>query len=131
MAHFAILDENNIVIKVLSIENSFLYADFKDKIEIEELGKKYIASIIGITDLTKIVQTSYNDNFRKRYAGIGHIYDKQRDAFIPPKLCDSWVMNEETCSWEPPVPLPKDSDQYYYLWDEPTLSWIKEEDFNP
>lgn len=78
------------------------------------------------------VQTSYNTNagqhpegrpLRKNFAGVGYTYDAQRDAFIPPKPYDSWLLNEETCLWGSPVPYPTDGKVYY--WDEPTLSWLE------
>lgn len=77
------------------------------------------------------IQTSYNTRggihtgggipLRKNFAGIGFAYDSQRDAFIPPKLYASWVLNEITCLWEPPIPMPIDGKSY--RWDEPTLNW--------
>lgn len=79
------------------------------------------------------VQTSYNTHggvhanggtpLRKNYAGIGFTYDKERDAFIPPKPFPSWVLNEDTCLWGAPVPYPQDGKQY--KWDEPSLSWVE------
>jgi len=78
------------------------------------------------------IQTSYNTHggqhpegrpLRKNYAGIGHTYDSQRDAFIPPKPYPSWNLNEETCLWEAPVPYP--TDDKMYKWDETTVSWIE------
>lgn len=79
------------------------------------------------------IQTSYNTSagqhpegrpLRKNYAGIGYTYDAQRDAFIPPKPFPSWVLNEDTCLWDSPVPYPNDGDRY--RWDESTQSWVKE-----
>lgn len=80
------------------------------------------------------IQTSYNTHagqhrlggtpLRKNYAGIGYTYDRQRDAFIPPKQFDSWVLNEETCLWEAPTPIPTDGKNY--RWDETTKSWVEE-----
>ena len=67
------------------------------------------------------IQTSYNGSIRKNYAGIGFTYDTELDAFIPPQPYDSWVLNEETCNWESPVPYPTDSNQY--KWNEETQSW--------
>ena len=78
-------------------------------------------------------QTSYNTKggihvldgtpFRKNYAGIGFTYDLERDAFIPPKPFESWVLNESTCLWDAPIPMP--TDEKIYRWDEPTLSWAE------
>lgn len=79
------------------------------------------------------IQTSYNTHggvhanggtpLRKNYAGIGYTYDSQRDAFIPPKPFTSWTLNEDTCLWEPPVPMPMDGK--FYKWDEPTTNWVE------
>jgi hypothetical protein len=67
------------------------------------------------------IQTSYTGSIRKNFAGIGFTYDKDRDAFIPPQPYASWVLNEETCNWESPVPYPADSNEY--IWNEETQSW--------
>jgi len=67
------------------------------------------------------IQTSYTGSIRKNYAGIGFTYDKDRDAFIPPQPYASWILNEETCKWEAPVPSPNDGNQY--SWSEETQSW--------
>lgn len=81
------------------------------------------------------IQTSYNTHggqhpngtpLRKNFAGIGYSYDRIRDAFIPPKPYNSWVLNENSCLWEAPVPPPNDGKIYF--WDEPTCSWIEESD---
>jgi hypothetical protein len=79
------------------------------------------------------IQTSYNTYggvhklggtpLRKNYAGIGHTYDAQKDAFIPPKPYNSWTLNETSCLWEPPTPYPNDNKNY--KWDEPTTSWVE------
>ena len=69
------------------------------------------------------VQTSYNANFRKNYAGLGYTYDKIRDAFIPPKPFPSWVLDEETCNWDSPVPMPMDGKMY--TWNEETTNWVE------
>ena len=67
------------------------------------------------------VQTSYNASIRKNYAGIGYTYDSSKDAFIPPKLYDSWIFNESTCLWDPPIPYPDDDNMYE--WDEDNIEW--------
>ena len=78
------------------------------------------------------IQTSYNTRggqhpegrpLRKNYAGIGFTYDREKDAFIPPKPYASWLLDEETCLWNPPTPMPVDGKEY--MWDEPTLSWVE------
>lgn len=118
MAHFAELDENNIVKQVIVIDNLLLLNENNE--EIEQFGIDYCQQIFG-TD-TVWIQTSYNASFRKNYAGIGYTYDGTRDAFIPPKPYDSWVLNEDTCLWEAPTPYP--TDGLDYTWDESTVQWI-------
>lgn len=115
MAHFAQLDENNIVQQVIVVDNR----DTADAsgVEKEYIGAAFCEKILG--GVWK--QTSYNANFRKNFASIGYYYDAQRDAFIPPKPFTSWILNEQSCLWEAPTPYPTDGGSYY--WDEPTLSW--------
>jgi hypothetical protein len=119
MAHFAKLDENNIVIDVNVIDNEIIQDE--KGIEHEALGVAFLIQWSRGYPYWK--QTSYNGNFRKNYAGIGFTYDPVLDAFIPPKPFESWLLNEETCQWEVPVPYPADGK--VYRWDEPTLSWIE------
>jgi hypothetical protein len=112
MAHFAQLDENKIVTKVLVIE--------QDVIDTGLFGEP-----------SSFVQTSYNTHggvhilggtpLRKNYAGTGYTYDSVRDAFIPPKPYNSWTLVEDTCLWTAPVAMPTDGK--VYSWDEETLSW--------
>lgn len=126
MAHFAKLDGNNIVVFVTVGRD-------------EDDGKE--AELTARTgDVYK--QTSYNTRggvyylpntstpgpdqskaFRKNYAGLGYTYDAGRDAFIPPSPYPSWVLNEQTCLWEAPVPYPNDGN--VYAWDENTISWVR------
>jgi hypothetical protein len=116
MAHFARIDENNIVTSVVVVENK----DTSDAagVEKEHIGAAHLEKILGGT----WKQTSYNGNMRKNYAGIGYTFDSQRDAFIPPKPFNSWVLVEETCQWKAPVDMPTDGQMYQ--WDENTTSWI-------
>jgi hypothetical protein len=110
MAHYAFLDENNIVTEVIvgidetelieGLEPEAWYANFRGQV---------------------CKRTSYNGNIRKNYAGIGYSYDEERDAFIPPKPYQSWILNEDTCVWQAPVPMPEDENMY--LWNEETTSW--------
>lgn len=117
MAHFAKLDENNVVVEVHVVNNDdILNLSFPSS---EPVGIEFLNNWQGFPSTWK--QTSYNKNFRKNYAGIGYIYDQQRDAFIPPKPFESWILNEETCLWEPPVEYPTDGKQY--LWDEELVQW--------
>lgn len=119
MAHFAKLDENNIVLAVNVVHNNEL---------LDENGQESEAKGIAfLTDWsgghTNWKQTSYNGNIRKNYAGVGYTYDSGRDAFIPPKPFNSWVLDESTCQWNAPTPMPQDNKPY--RWDEATLSWIE------
>ena len=94
MAHFAELDETNTVTRIIVVHNNELLDE--NGIEQEQKGIDFCTAHYG----GNWIQTSYNGNFRKNYAGVGMIYDPIRDAFIPPKPYDSWVLNEETCLWE-------------------------------
>ena len=114
MAHFAQLDENNVVTQVIVVHNNELMDNGQES---EAKGIAFCQSLFGGT----WKQTSYNGNIRKNYAGIGYTYDSGRDAFIPPKPFNSWLLNETTCLWEAPVVMPEDGQSYY--WDEPTISW--------
>jgi hypothetical protein len=119
MAHFAKLNENNIVLEINVVDNEHLLD--ANGIEREELGIAFLVQWSGGYPYWK--QTSYNGNIRKNYAGIGFTYDAVRDAFIEPQIYPSWVLNETTCQWEPPVPYPTDGK--YYVWDEATTSWVE------
>jgi hypothetical protein len=113
MAHYAFLDDNNIVTEVI-------------------VGRHEYETVDGISDWEtyygefrnqRCVRTSYNNNIRKNYAGIGYTYDDGRDAFIPPQPYPSWVLNETTCLWDAPVAYPDDGQPY--SWDEDTTSWVQ------
>jgi len=118
MAHFAELDNNNIVVRVIVVAD-----------EHEADGENWCRNLLG--GFWK--KTSYNTQggvhlnggtpFRKNYAGIGFSYDPVRDAFIPPKPFNSWLLNEDTCIWEPPTPMPVEEGKLY-KWDEDTLNWV-------
>ncbi len=119
MAHFAQIDEASIVLQVIVINNSEILD--QNGVESEAVGVTFCRSLFGQD--TNWVQTSYNGNFRKNYAGIGYTYDVGRDAFIAPKPFPSWVLNEETCQWESPIPYPDDGK--VYRWDEDTQQWVE------
>jgi hypothetical protein len=119
MAHFAQINENSIVDQVIVISDDDAPDPFPES---ETLGQQFIAGL-GLDGVWK--QTSYNRNFRKHYAGIGHTWDEQRDAFIPPKPFPSWVLDETTCGWAAPVPYPDDGGRYW--WDEDATSWVQAE----
>ena len=110
MAHYAFLDENNIVTEVITgideteliegLDPEIWYGNFRNQV---------------------CKRTSYNGNYRKNYAGTGYKYDEERDAFIPPKPFNKWVLNEETCIWEAPIPYPVDENEY--TWNDNKSEW--------
>ncbi len=112
MAHYAFLDKDGIVTEVIT-------------------GRDETETVDGISDWETYygnirnqdcVRTSYNGNIRYNYAGIGFTYDEERDAFIPPKPYESWVLDEETCQWAAPIPYPE--DDVMYQWDEEAIDWV-------
>ena len=111
MAHFAILNESNIVIRVEVVNNNVILDD--DDAEQEQLGIDFLISLYGAGNYK---QTSYNGNIRKNYAGIGYTYDSGRNAFIAPKPYPSWTLVEDTCRWTAPVEEP--DDDKVYDWNE-------------
>ena len=122
MAHFAKLDENNVVVQVIAVHNAHAPN--------EELGAIYINKLFKTDDVWK--QTSYNTRngvhllggtpFRMNYAGIGMVYDEARDAFVPPQPYSSWVFNESKCDWDAPIPKPDAGTDIAtaptHIWDE-------------
>lgn len=119
MAHFAKLDDNNVVLDVNVVNNQTI--DDLPFPASEPVGVNFLTEWSG--GYTNWKQTSYNGNFRKRYAGVNYIYDATLDAFIPPKPYPSWLLNTATCDWNAPVPYPNDGKEYY--WDETTQSWVE------
>ena len=117
MAHFAKLDENNNVIAVHVVNNDVITVDGAES---EQAGIDFLTDLHGHSSWK---QTSYNGSLRKNYAGIGYVYDASRDAFITPRPFASWTLNETTCRWEPPVPMPVDDKRY--TWVEPILQWVE------
>ena len=113
MAHYAFLDNNNVVIEVITgidetetiegLDTETWYGNFRGQV---------------------CKRTSYNNNIRKNYAGIGFTYDATRDAFIAPKPYNSWILDEATCRWQAPTPKPTEEGKYY-SWDEATTSWVE------
>jgi len=120
MAHFAKLDENNVVTQVEVVANSVI-TDSNGQ-ENEQIGINFLRELYeepnGVWK-----QTSYNGNFRKNFASIGATYDETRDAFIPVKVYDSWTFNEDTCHYDPPVPKPADTETSGFVWNEETKNW--------
>jgi hypothetical protein len=118
MAHFAKLGVGNIVEQVIVVSN--------DIVTTEQAGVDFINKLYNTRDVWK--QTSYNNNIRKNFAGIGYQYDQTRDAFIAPKPYTSWILNEDTCRWEAPVAKPTLTQEQidnnnYYNWNETIQNW--------
>ena len=111
MAHFAKLGIGNIVERVEVVSN--------DIATTEQAGVDFLNNLYNTRDVWK--QTSYNENLRKNFAGIGYQYNQTRDAFIAPKPYPSWTLNETTCQWEAPVAYPDDDNNY--SWNEPNQTW--------
>ena len=110
MAHYAFLDSNNIVTEVITgIDETELIEGLHPEIWYGNFRSQTCK------------RTSYNNNYRKNYAGIGYTYDPERDAFIAPKPFTKWVLNEETCQWEAPTPYPTDDKQY--VWNDNKGEW--------
>jgi hypothetical protein len=108
MAHFAELDENDVVLRVLVVPDNQ-----------EHRGQEFLSGDLNLGGTW--VQTSYNAKMRKNYAGEGMKFDRTRDAFIAPQPYPSWTLNELTCIWEAPVPYP--TDDVMYEWDETVTDW--------
>ena len=110
MAHYAYLNQNNIVVTVTVGKDETELIDGLDTETYYALNTPY-----------KVKRTSYNNKIRFNYAGIGYSYDEVRDAFIPPKPFNSWLLDEATCQWEAPIPMPTDGKMYQ--WNEDDLNW--------
>lgn len=119
MAHFAELDENNVVKQVIVVHNNELLDD--EGQENEAKGIEFCNSLFGHTNW---VQTSYNNNMRKQFAGVGFTYDDVNDVFVAPQPFPSWSL-DENYDWQPPVEYPSDEigENQNYVWNEETQSW--------
>lgn len=115
MAHFVRIDENNLVVCGVVVDNNELLVD---GVESEARGSEFCHNLFG----GLWVQTSYNNNFRKQYAGVGYTYNKEADVFVSPKPYGSWLLDENH-DWQPPVARPE--SQEYWIWNEDTLSWVQ------
>lgn len=125
MAHFAQIDDSNVVIQVLVVPN-----------EEEHRGEEFLSNDLGLGG--RFIQTSYNGNIRKMFAGIGYTYNETLDIFLPPKPFESWVLNETLGQWDPPVERPIVDEDKATIWNEDTQTWSVEdrpsaiiEDLNP
>lgn len=142
MAYFAKINSNNIVETVISVNNNVLLD--QNNVEQESKGIEFLKNLYNDQN-SKWVQTSFNtrankylnpDNtlaadqskaFRKNFASIGYTYDEQRNAFIPPKVFNSWILNENSCVWEAPIPKPPKPENGWYIWNENIQNWEIEE----
>lgn len=111
MSYWAEINDDNLVIRVLRGDNDDPAGDEGYQWLLDNLGGTW-------------VKTSYNATIRKKFAGLGDTYDEARDAFIAPKPFDSWILNEDSCQWESPTPIP-DTENVYH-WDETTQEWIQD-----
>lgn len=112
MAHFAEIDENNVVLRVVVVHDNC--------VPTENAGNKFLSDVYGNGE--RWVQCSYHSGIRKNYAGIGYTYNPTRDAFIAPKPFPSWILDEQKCRWEPPVDHPKGNGKRY-VWNEQDQKW--------
>ena len=120
MAHYAFLNSNNIVTEVITgVDENVIQTDL-DGTQVGGTSEAWETFYGNFRNQT-CKRTSYNNNYRKNYAGIGYTYDPERDAFIPPKPFDKWVLNETTCQWEAPVAHPTDDKQY--VWNDNRGEW--------
>ena len=117
MAYFAQLDENNVVLQVISINNSVVGEPEKSFPDTEPLGQSFIKNVLQLEGEWK--QTSYNNNFRKQYAGVGYQFDTDADVFIAPQPYPSWSLDDNH-DWEAPVPMPEEG---LWVWDEDAGQW--------
>jgi len=118
MAHFAQLNESNLVTQVIVLANEELLID---GVENEAKGINFLKNLYG--ENTNWVQTSYNNSFRGNFAAIGSLYDPVNNYFIAPSPYPSWVLNVQTAQWEAPIAMPTDGK--LYEWDEETLNWVE------
>ena len=121
MAHFAELDENNIVTRVIVVHNNEL---LDGETESEAKGVGFCSTLFGHTNW---VQTSYNSNIRKQFAAAGYTYDSDSDVFVAPQPYPSWSLDDNS-DWQAPTPMPEDDN--LYIWNEETQSWELVEPIN-
>lgn len=121
MAHFAKLNQDNLVIDVVVVANDVLLDSNNE--EQEQLGIDFLNSTFGEYNWK---QTSFNGSFRKNYAGVGYSFNEDLNAFIPEKPFNSWILNKNTCQWDSPKPRPSETlPSVGYMWDESDQEWIE------
>lgn len=117
MAHYAFIDENNVVVNVIVGKDEGGETDWE----------QHYGEVAGLTCKRTSYNTYGNEHpnntpFRKNFASVGYTYNQTLDGFIPPQTFPSWTLDENTCQWEAPIPYPTDGE--YYVWDEDTVSWV-------
>jgi hypothetical protein len=120
MAHYAFINDQNIVTEVITGKD-----ETDTTLDWEQHYAEFRPGMICRRTSYNTLGNEHRTNgtpYRKNYAGIGYTWDETRDAFIPPKSYTSWILNETTCLWEAPIPMPSDSKSY--IWNEETLSWM-------
>ena len=120
MAHFAQIEGDTVVNIIVVGDNDMLDEEGNES---EAVGITFLQGLFGADTVWK--QTSYNNNIRKNYAMVGGTYDESRDAFIDRKPYPSWILNETTCVWDPPVARPADLDTNPHVWDEENQQWVQ------
>jgi hypothetical protein len=128
MIYFAVLDSNNLVTKVLAgCDKDDGLEDYLSSLTNEVYKQTCINTRKGVyyDPMTNLPSEDQSKAFRKNYASVGYYYDSQLDAFIPPKPFPSWILDTQTCWYEPPVPYPLNGDiNKYYIWDEENINWV-------
>ena len=119
MAHFAQLDQNNVVVQVIVVDDKNTQTEIG--IESEEVGIAFCKQLFG--EHTKWLQTSYSGSIRGAFAGVGYVYDSRTDTFLPPRPYLSWVFDNKTKQWAPPVSKPEGDG--VYMWDESVTNWVE------
>jgi hypothetical protein len=120
MAYFAELDQDNVVLRVIKINNSVCGEPDLSFPDTESVGRAFIKDVLKLDGTW--MQTSFNASFRKNYAGIGCVWRPDLDGFVSSQPFDGWVLNEESCRWEPPVQYPNDGK--HYTWNQESLNWV-------
>jgi hypothetical protein len=118
MAYFAKIEDNTVV-QVISVSNDVCGEPTLGFPETESAGREFIANTLNLAGVWK--QTSYNNNFRKQYCGVGFTYSADADVFVAPQPFASWTLDENH-DWQPPTPMPADGEQYF--WNEEELEWV-------
>jgi len=128
MAHFAKVNLQGIVEQVIVAEQEYIDTLPDAGFWVQTSYNTY-GGVHYQPNSEKVPSADQSKALRKNYASIGYTYDKQRDAFIPPKPCSSWVLVEETCNWVPPIPYPSDGKRY--TWDEAVINWVEVKEDTP